>query len=157
MSSSRFAIYQLGDQPPNRWKRSAALSCNEKAIARRRTVRALAFSASRGSNGERCSDKLCYFFCGVLFISDEPEPVVPFGLGTQVPCIGFATFSQSAMLAYLQSVAPVILLLLQNADPVATRLLSFFMVVWALAMETPAVKAAMATRAVSVFMVFLLE
>jgi hypothetical protein len=93
-----------------------------------------------------------------------PDPVVaPFGFLMQVPLSGFATFSQAAMLANLQSMAPVVLLLLQNcADPPAAMLLLVELVLLSIELAAPAIEmlatnAATAVSAVNVFMPVLLE
>jgi hypothetical protein len=113
---------------------------------------------------ENNRSKVSYFFIlSDLSMSEfMPEPVVAaFGFGMQVPS-GFATFSQSAIVAKLQFVALVALLVLQNALPVATRSWlaepDFSVIVAAaLATEMLAAKAATAVSAVNIFMLVLLE
>jgi hypothetical protein len=92
------------------------------------------------------------------------DPVVLlFGLGEQFRFCGFASFSQAAMLAYLQFSAPLADVLMQNGElPIVCDFCMLLfddgepIVPCAWAKETPATNAATAVKVVNVFIISLL-
>jgi hypothetical protein len=108
--------------------------------------------ASRRRDRHEASTKRLQAYC--------LEPVVLlFGFGEQFRFCGFASFSQAAMLVYLQFRPPLAEVLMQNGEfPMVWAFMPFPeggepMVPCAWAKETPAISAATAVRVVNVFII----